>query len=146
MLDCTIYFSLWWNMVKMAIYTQKCEQKWLKINNRGVGIKMFWVEKNRKINNRGSGGDDYLGLESTKFQFRLTILKRVFPVENRKSEHYHWIMHVRISQGTKFHFKQTILNFGIKFIRTGNFCRKQKKWTSPQYSAYWNYSKYQISA
>ena len=22
-------------MVKMAIYTQKCEQKWLKINNRG---------------------------------------------------------------------------------------------------------------
>ena len=52
MLDCTISFSLWWTMVKMAIYTQKCEQKWLKINNRGVGIKMSWVEKNRKINNR----------------------------------------------------------------------------------------------
>ena len=40
-------------MVKMAIYTQKCEQKWLKINNRGIGIKMSWVEKNGKINNRG---------------------------------------------------------------------------------------------
>ena len=53
MLDCTISFSLWWTMAKMAIYTQKCEQKWLKINNRGVGIKMSWVEKNRKINNRG---------------------------------------------------------------------------------------------
>ena len=52
MLDCTISFSLWWTMVKMVIYTQKCEQKWLKINNRGVGIKMSWVEKNRKINNR----------------------------------------------------------------------------------------------
>ena len=38
-LDCTISFSLWWTMVKMAIYTQKCEQKWLKINNRG-GVKM----------------------------------------------------------------------------------------------------------
>ena len=50
------FFSLWWTMVKMAIYTQKCEQKWLKINNRGVGIKMSWVEKNRKINNRGRGG------------------------------------------------------------------------------------------
>ena len=24
-------------MVKMAIYIQKCEQKWLKINNRGGG-------------------------------------------------------------------------------------------------------------
>ena len=45
-------------MVKMAIYTQKCEQKWLKINNRGaggVGIKMSWVEKNRKINNQRGG-------------------------------------------------------------------------------------------
>ena len=41
----------------MATDTQKCEQKWLKINNRGgVGIKMSWVEKNRKINNRGRGG------------------------------------------------------------------------------------------
>ena len=25
---------------------------------------MSWVEKNRKINNRGGGGDDYSGLES----------------------------------------------------------------------------------
>ena len=40
----------------MAIYTQKYEQKWLKINNRGAGIKMSWVEKNRKINNRGEEG------------------------------------------------------------------------------------------
>ena len=39
-------------MVKMAIYVQKCEQKWL----RGVGIKMSWVEKNREINNRGGVG------------------------------------------------------------------------------------------
>ena len=46
----------------MAIYTQKCEQKWLKINNRGVGIKMSWVEKNRKINNPEE--DDYSELES----------------------------------------------------------------------------------
>ena len=34
--DCTISFSLWCTMVKMAIYTQKCEQKWLKINNKDV--------------------------------------------------------------------------------------------------------------
>ena len=36
-------------MVKMAIYTQKCEQKQLKINSRGVGIKMSWVEKIEKL-------------------------------------------------------------------------------------------------
>ena len=39
-----MYFSLWWTMVsEYFIYeysqtfmnTQKCEQKWLKINNRG---------------------------------------------------------------------------------------------------------------
>ena len=26
---------------------------------------MFWVEKNRKINNPGGGGQDYWGLAST---------------------------------------------------------------------------------
>ena len=37
-----------------------------KYNNRGeggVGIKMSWVEKNRKIKNREE--DDYSGLESS---------------------------------------------------------------------------------
>ena len=40
----------------MAIYTQNGERKWLKTNNkwgeRGVGIKMSWVGKILKINNR----------------------------------------------------------------------------------------------
>ena len=72
MLDCTRSFSLWWTMVKMTIYTQKCEQKWLKINNRGVGLKMSWVEKIEKLTMGGGGGgggggeeDDHLGPEST---------------------------------------------------------------------------------
>ena len=68
-------------MVKMAIYTQKCEQKWLKINNRaegggakGVVIKTSWVEKNRKINNRG--WDNYSELESTDWAlFANSVLK-----------------------------------------------------------------------
>ena len=30
----------------------------------GVGIKIFWLEKNRKINNRGGGGGNYSALES----------------------------------------------------------------------------------
>ena len=41
-LDCTISFSLWWTKVKLAIYSQ-CEQKWLKINNRG------WVGWNKVV-------------------------------------------------------------------------------------------------
>ena len=50
----------------MVIYSEKCEQNWLKINNRGGGgggggvwqggLKMSWVEKNRKINNWGAVG------------------------------------------------------------------------------------------
>ena len=43
-------------MVKMAIYIQKCEQKLLKINNRGGWNKeVLGGKKNRKINNRGWG-------------------------------------------------------------------------------------------
>ena len=42
-------------MVKMAIYTQKCEQKWLKINNGGGGggENVLGGKKNRQMNNRG---------------------------------------------------------------------------------------------
>ena len=40
-------------MVKMAIDTQKCEQKWLKINNRGRWKNDVLGGKNQKINNRG---------------------------------------------------------------------------------------------
>ena len=52
----------------------------LKLIMRGVGIKMSWVEKYRKINNRG---DDYSRLESTysadtlihkKFCLKFTIV------------------------------------------------------------------------
>ena len=51
----------------MAIYTQKCEQKWLKINNKGGWNKdALGGKKIEKLTNRGGGGggDDYSGLES----------------------------------------------------------------------------------
>ena len=59
MLDCLISFSLWWTVVKIAIHTPKCKQKWLKINNRerrGVGIKMSGGEKKGKKWGGGGGG------------------------------------------------------------------------------------------
>ena len=37
--------------------------------------------------------------------------KRVFPVENGKSEHHHLILHIRIRLGAKFQPKLTILIF-----------------------------------
>ena len=53
------------------------------------------------------------------FQLRLTvsiILDQIYPmkvflVEKGKGEHHHWVMHNRISPGTKFHCKQTNLIF-----------------------------------
>ena len=47
--------------------------------------------------------------------FEPNLPQRVSQVENGKSEHHHWILHIRISLGTKFHFKQTSLKFGTKF-------------------------------
>ena len=35
--------------------------------------------------------------------------KKVFLVENGKSEHHHWILYIQISIGTKFQLKLTIL-------------------------------------
>ena len=94
-----------------------------------------------------------------KFQLKLTILifwtnlrKRVFSIENRKSELHLWsgnfdfldkifaflvenkkvniiieILHIRISLGIKFHFKQTISNIGTKFAQKGYFQSKTEK-------------------
>ena len=44
----------------MAIYTQKCEQKCLKINNSGGWNKNVLGGKNGKVNNEGGrGGRDW---------------------------------------------------------------------------------------
>ena len=43
-------------MVKMAIYTQKCEQKWLKINDRGRSNKDVLGGKKSKNEQSGEGG------------------------------------------------------------------------------------------
>ena len=59
------------SIVKMAIYTQSCEQKWLKTINRGGWNKDVLGEKKiEKLTIRGGGGgggreDDYSGLESS---------------------------------------------------------------------------------
>ena len=51
----------------------------------------------------------------------------MFPFESRKSEHYHWILHIQISLGAKCQFKLTILIFWTKFSKKGNLRPKVKK-------------------
>ena len=41
----------------------------------------------------------------------------MFPIQNRKSEHHHWILHIWINLGTKIHPKQTILISRNKFVQ-----------------------------
>ena len=55
-------------MVKMAVYTQKCEQKWLKINNSWGWIKDVLGGKKSK---NWLGGGDYSGLENSGTMFLL---------------------------------------------------------------------------
>ena len=40
-----------------------------------------------------------------------TWRKKVFRIKNRKSEHHHCILQIRISLGIKFHLKMTTFNF-----------------------------------
>ena len=46
---------------------------------------------------------------------RQVFTKRVFLVQNRKSSHHNWILHIRLRLGSKFQLKLTILIFWTKF-------------------------------
>ena len=43
--------------------------------------------------------------------------KTCFWSKTEKNEHHHWILHIRISLGTKFQLKLTILIFWIEFVQ-----------------------------
>ena len=53
--------------------------------------------------------------------------KRVFPLKNKKSEQYHWILHIRISLATKFRLQLIILTFWAKFAQKGYFQSKTER-------------------
>ena len=61
--------------------------------------------------------------------------RRVITVKKIKSEHYHWILHIRISLGTKFHFKQFWI-LGSNLSRKSIFSWIRKNWTWPLSSWY----------
>ena len=55
--------------------------------------------------------------------------RRTYIIRNKKSEHHHWIQHIRISLGTKFQLQLAILTFWIKFIQKICSGWKKKIWT-----------------
>ena len=69
-----------------------------------------------------------------QLQLKLTILifwnkfaqKRCFRSKTKKSEHHHWILHIRVSLRTKFQLKLTILIFLLtKFDQKESFRSKK---------------------
>ena len=66
----------------------------------------------------------YVASLTVNFEFLdQTCLEMVFPTQNRKSEHYHWILHIRISlQTLKKYVRQTLV-FYVKYaLGSGVFC------------------------
>ena len=59
--------------------------------------------------------------------FWTKFAQNVFPVLIRKSEHHHWILHLRISLGTKLQLKLTSSIFRTKFFQKGSFRSKTEK-------------------
>ena len=59
--------------------------------------------------------------------FGPNLPKKVFPVENRKSEYHHGILHIWISLGTKFQLKLIILSFWTKFTQKRYFQLKTEQ-------------------
>ena len=53
--------------------------------------------------------------------------KWLIPIENRKFENNHRVLHIQISLGTKFQLKLEILIFWSKFAQKGYFCSKTTK-------------------
>ena len=58
------------------------------------------------------------------------LMKRAFPVKNRKCDQHHWILHSRVRLATKFQLKQPILIFRIKFAHEKYFWSTAEKLTS----------------
>ena len=59
--------------------------------------------------------------------FGPNLQKKVFPVEKRKSELHHGLLHIWISLGTKFELKLIILRFGPNLPKKGISSWKQYK-------------------
>ena len=60
--------------------------------------------------------------------FTFVYQEGCFQYKKEKSQQQHWIRHIRITLGTKFQLKLTILIFLARFSKKGNFQSKTEKW------------------
>ena len=68
--------------------------------------------------------------------FGSDLPKKVVPLENRKSEYHHRILHIWISLGTKFQLKLIILSFWTKFTQKKVFLVENRT-SSPRTTSLW---------
>ena len=64
-----------------------------------------------------------------QFDFRIKLgqPRRICPIKNGKREHHHWILHIRISRGTKFQLKVGLSSFK-KIALLASLKALNKKW------------------
>ena len=72
------------------------------------------------------------------FDFLDQINQKGYFYSKKKKENRHWILHIRISLGSKFQLQQASLSFGKNFQKKDTPSQKQKTWTSPSDSSYSN--------
>ena len=100
---CIIFITV---SVDLLSFSYQCVASSCSVSSTLIAIFfLIQVVKISKKSNILDGVD--LWMTSDNFDFLEQICpKKVFLIENRKSEHPHWILHIAISWGTKFHFKQ----------------------------------------
>ena len=129
------WYSCWWVWdLRIPILATKFSLKltiltfWTKFAQK----ECFWSKK-KKVNT----ATEFCIIELVKvssftlnskyWQFGPNLHKKGVSIRKQKTEQHHWIQHIRISLGIKFHLKLTILIFWTKLSQTGYFRPKIKK-------------------
>ena len=80
-----------------------------------------------------------ISAHSDDFNFSDQICsKTVFPLENRKSEHHHCVLHIQIAEARNFSWNN-FDSFGPNLLEKGIYGWKWTKWILPLNSAYSNW-------
>ena len=103
------FLFFWPNLPKKGIFGQK-RKNWITI--AFCIFELLWLPN--------------FTLHKQFWNLRQNLPKKGIFDQKWKSGQFHGILHIRISLGTKFNFKQTILNIGTKFALKGYFRSKTK--------------------
>ena len=105
-------------MEKIFISSERLEEFEWNFQER-FGLWKYFLKVTKKLG---------LHKKTENFDFLNQICpKRTFPVEKSKIENHHWILHIRISLGTKFHLKLTSLISWYRSAQKGYYWPKMEK-------------------